>query len=105
MCMVCIPKYEHKFTHVVSKTDLIQIADQLMPDNIEYFVKILDTILKRVYSDFETKSYKDISMAYPVVEIAHKHLIIGLVQKTWQVRDSQNIKCCALPLTLILWTI
>ncbi len=45
-----------------------------MPDNLEHFIEILDTTLKSVNSDYEAKRYKDISLAYPVVEIARENL-------------------------------
>ena len=45
-----------------------------MPDNLEHFVEIMDTTLKSVNSDYEAKRYKDISLAYPVVEIARENL-------------------------------
>ena len=45
-----------------------------MPDNLEHFVEILDTTLKSVNSDYEAKRYKNISLAYPSVEIAREGL-------------------------------
>lgn len=45
-----------------------------MPDNFEHFVEILDTTLKSVNSDYEAKRYKNISLAYPTVEIAKENL-------------------------------
>ena len=45
-----------------------------MPDNLEHFVEILDNSLKAVNSDYEAKRYKDISLAYPVVEVAREGL-------------------------------
>jgi hypothetical protein len=45
-----------------------------MPDNLEHFVDILDTSLKAVNSDYEAKRYKDISLAYPVLEVARENL-------------------------------
>jgi hypothetical protein len=45
-----------------------------MPDNLEHFIEILDTTLKSVNSDYEAKRYKDISLAYPKVEIARENL-------------------------------
>lgn len=45
-----------------------------MPDSLEHFMEILDTSLKAVNSDYEAKRYKNISLAYPVVEIAREGL-------------------------------
>lgn len=45
-----------------------------MPDNLEHFVEILDNTLKSVNSDYEAKRYKNISLAYPKIEIAKEGL-------------------------------
>lgn len=45
-----------------------------MPDNIEHFMEILDTTLKSLNSDYEAKRYKDISLAFPKIEIAREGL-------------------------------
>ncbi|NJO92755.1 MAG: GH3 auxin-responsive promoter family protein, partial [Chloroflexia bacterium] len=45
-----------------------------MPDNLEHFMEILDTTLKSVNSDYEAKRYKNISLAFPIVEIARENL-------------------------------
>lgn len=44
------------------------------PDSIEHFTEVLDTTLKSLNSDYEAKRYKDISLAYPLVNIARKGL-------------------------------
>lgn len=41
----------------------------------------MDTTAKLIYSDYERKGYKDISMAYPVIGIAHKNLLYDWFRK------------------------
>jgi hypothetical protein len=45
-----------------------------MPDSLDRFVEILDTSLKAVNSDYEAKRHKNISLAFPVIEIAREGL-------------------------------
>jgi hypothetical protein len=45
-----------------------------MPDSIEHFMEILDNSLKAVNSDYEAKRYKNISLGYPIIEIAREGL-------------------------------
>jgi len=45
-----------------------------MPSNLEQFAEILDTSLKAVNSDYEAKRYKNISLAFPTIEVARHGL-------------------------------
>jgi hypothetical protein len=52
-----------------------------MPDNLEHFTEILDTSLKAVNSDYEAKRYKNISLAYPIVEVAREGLFYNWLKE------------------------
>ena len=52
-----------------------------LPNNIEYFTEILDTTLKTVNSDYESKRYKNISLAPPKVTIAKEGLFYNWLKK------------------------
>lgn len=45
-----------------------------MPDSLDHFAEILDTTLKSVNSDYEAKRYKNISLAFPSIEVAREGL-------------------------------
>jgi len=45
-----------------------------MPDSLDHFSEILDTTLKSVNSDYEAKRYKNISLAFPTIEVARDGL-------------------------------
>ena len=42
---------------------------QKQPNNIEYFINILDTALKSLNSDYEAKRYKNLSLDTPKIEV------------------------------------
>ncbi len=45
-----------------------------LPNSIEHFAEILDNTLKSLNSDYEAKRYKDISLAFPTVNVAKEGL-------------------------------
>ena len=51
------------------------------PENLDFFMEVLDTALKNINSDYEAKRYLNITLDKPVLSVAKQDLFYNWLKK------------------------
>ena len=57
------------------------IEFEKVPENLDYFIEVLDNALKSLNSDYEAKRYKNITLRLPVIQVMEKGTFYNWMNK------------------------